>query len=132
MAITIDPISPVAFSIFGLDIRWYALAYIAGFVIGYFVFRKMLASKKSPIVMDKKQLDDFLTVIILGVIIGGRLGYVLFYNPLFFITHPLEIFAVWHGGMSFHGGLIGVLIAVWTCCRLLHQLDCFLVGLRIL
>ena len=117
MAITIDPISPVAFSIFGLDIRWYALAYIAGFVIGYFVFRKMLASKKSPIVMDKKQLDDFLTVIILGVIIGGRLGYVLFYNPLFFITHPLEIFAVWHGGMSFHGGLIGVLVAVWLFAR---------------
>ena len=61
--------------------------------------------------LDKKQSDDFLTAIILGVILGGRLGYVLFYNLPFFIAHPLEIFMVWHGGMSFHGGLIGVVIA---------------------
>ena len=117
MAITIDPISPVAFSVIGVPVRWYAIAYIAGFVIGYWLFRKMLASGKSPISMDKKQLDDLLTAVILGVVIGGRLGYVFLYNPLFFIMHPLEILAVWHGGMSFHGGLAGVLVATWLFAR---------------
>ena len=117
MAITIDPISPVAFSLVGLDVRWYALAYIAGFVLGYWLYRKMLNSPGSPVKMDRKQLDDLLTAVILGVVIGGRLGYVLVYNPLFFILNPLEIFAVWHGGMSFHGGLVGVMIAVWLFAR---------------
>ena len=74
----------------------------------------MTKSKKAEINFTKQELDDFFTWIILGVIIGGRLGYVLFYNLPFFIAHPLEIFAVWHGGMSFHGGLIGVITAV--CC----------------
>ncbi len=117
MAITINPISPVAFSVFGIDIRWYAMAYIAGFVLGYLLIKKMLASPKSPVAMNKKQLDDLLTAVILGVILGGRLGYVLVYNPLNFIAHPLEIFAVWHGGMSFHGGLAGVMLAVWLFAR---------------
>lgn len=113
MAITINPISPVAFTVFGLDIRWYALAYVAAFVIGYFLLRYFTRQSDSQIKLDKKQLDDLLTAIILGVIIGGRLGYVLFYNLPFFLAHPLEIFAVWHGGMSFHGGLIGVIAATF-------------------
>ncbi len=117
MAITINPISPVAISFFGMDVRWYALAYIAGFVLGYMVLKKMLASPKSPIVLDKKQLEDLMTAVILGVILGGRLGYVLIYNPLFFVAHPLEILAVWHGGMSFHGGLVGVLLATLLFAR---------------
>lgn len=117
MAITINPISPVAFSVFGLDIRWYALAYIAGFVIGYWLFCKMLSSKTAPLSLDKKQREDLLTAVILGVVLGGRIGYVLMYDPMFFIAHPLEIFAVWHGGMSFHGGLAGVLLAVWLFAR---------------
>lgn len=117
MAITINPISPVAFSIFGMPVRWYALAYIAGFTLGYLLLRKMLQSKSSPVAMDKKQLDDLLTAVILGVVIGGRLGYVLMYDPSFFIAHPMEIFALWHGGMSFHGGLVGVLIATWVFAR---------------
>lgn len=112
MAITISPISPVAFSIFGFDVRWYALAYIAGFIIGYFMFRYFMQRPDSRIKLNKKQLDDLLTAVILGVIIGGRLGYVLLYNLPFFLKHPMEIFAVWHGGMSFHGGLVGVIIAV--------------------
>ena len=114
MAIVINPISPVAFSVFGFDIRWYALAYIAGFVIGYWLFLRMVRASDSCITMDKKQSEDFLTAIILGVIIGGRLGYVLFYNLPFFITYPWEIFAVWHGGMSFHGGLIGAICAIFA------------------
>lgn len=111
MAITITPISPVAFSVFDLDIRWYALAYVAAFVIGYFMLRAFTRRGDSQIVLSKRQLDDLLTAIILGVVIGGRLGYVLFYNLPFFLSHPLEILAVWHGGMSFHGGLAGVIIA---------------------
>ncbi|MBQ8294184.1 MAG: prolipoprotein diacylglyceryl transferase [Alphaproteobacteria bacterium] len=113
MAIVLDPISPVAFSVFGLDIRWYALAYIAAFVVGYFVFKYLISRRDGMFALDKKQLDDLLTAVILGVIIGGRLGYVLFYNLPFFLSHPLEILAVWHGGMSFHGGLIGVICAVF-------------------
>jgi len=113
MAIILNPINPVAFSVFGLPIRWYALAYIAGFVIGFYLFRFFTKNKDSTICLSKKQLDDFVTFIVLGVIIGGRLGYVLFYNLPFFIAHPLEIFALWHGGMSFHGGLIGVIIATF-------------------
>ena len=121
MAIVIDPISPVAFSILGLDIRWYALAYVAAFIVGYLLFRRLMNSRDSQIKLDKKQLDDLLTAVILGVILGGRLGYVLMYNLPFFVAHPLEIFAVWHGGMSFHGGLVGVIIAVFLYARTLRR-----------
>lgn len=113
MAIVINPIDPVAFSVFGLPIRWYALAYIAGFVIGFYLFRYFTRNKNDEIYLEKKQLDDFVTFIVLGVIIGGRLGYVLFYNLPFFIENPLEILMLWRGGMSFHGGLLGVIIATF-------------------
>ena len=113
MAIVLEPISPVAFSVFGLGVRWYALAYVAAFVVGYFMLRAFVRQPGSQVKLDKKQLDDLLTAIILGVILGGRLGYILFYNLPFFLAHPLEIFAVWHGGMSFHGGLVGVITAVF-------------------
>lgn len=117
MSIVIDPISPVAFSVFGLDIRWYALAYIAAFIVGYILLIKFTKSERAEIRLSKKQSDDLLTAVILGVILGGRLGYVLFYNLAFFLAHPLEIFAVWHGGMSFHGGLLGVIIATFLFAR---------------
>jgi len=117
MAITINPISPVAFSVFGLDVRWYALAYIAGFVLGYFVFRHLANNRDSGLQISKQQMDDLLTAVVIGVILGGRLGYVLLYNLPFFMTHPLEIFAVWHGGMSFHGGLVGVIVATFFAAR---------------
>ena len=117
MSIVINPISPVAFSVFGLPIRWYALAYIAAFVIGYFLFRNFARRRDSGLNMSRHELDDLFSWIILGVIIGGRLGYVLFYNLGFFISHPLEIFAVWHGGMSFHGGLAGVVVATFLFTR---------------
>lgn len=111
MAIILNPIDPVAFSVFGLPIRWYAIAYIAGFVIGYYLIRYLTRRDNSEIYITKKQLEDFFTFIVIGVILGGRLGYVLFYNLPFFIAHPLEIFQIWHGGMSFHGGLLGVIVA---------------------
>ena len=117
MAIIIDPIDPVAFSMFGLPIRWYALAYVASFTLGFLLFRYLVRRKDSQIYLDKKQLDDVLSAFILGVIVGGRLGYVLFYNLSYFIANPLEIFALWHGGMSFHGGLIGVIVATFLFAR---------------
>lgn len=117
MAIVIEPISPVAFSVFGLDVRWYALAYVAAFVVGYLLFKKLISAKTSNVKISKQQLDDLLTAVVFGVILGGRLGYVLFYDFGYFITHPLEILAVWHGGMSFHGGLIGVIVATFLFSR---------------
>ncbi len=117
MAIVIDTISPVAFSVFGIDIRWYALAYIAAFVVGYVLLRRFTSRPDSVIKLSKQNLDDLLTAVVFGVIIGGRLGYVLFYNLSYFISHPLEILAVWHGGMSFHGGLLGVIVATLLFAR---------------
>ena len=120
MAIVINPVSPVAVSVFGLDIRWYALAYIIGIALAYILFRRLVRDKNSGVALSKKQYDDFLTYIVFGVIIGGRLGYVLFYNLPYFLSNPLEIFMVWHGGMSFHGGLIGVIIANFLFSRSVH------------
>ncbi len=117
MAITINPISPVAISVFGIDIRWYAIAYVVAFITCFWIFGRLTHRADATITLDKKQNDDFMTAIILGVVIGGRLGYVLFYNLAFFIAHPLEIFAVWHGGMSFHGGLIGLVVANFLFAR---------------
>lgn len=110
MAIVVNPISPVAFSVFGIDVRWYALAYIVSFILVFWLFAKLAKDKDSGLKLSKKQYDDYMTWVILGVVLGGRLGYVLFYNLPFFIAHPLEIFALWHGGMSFHGGLTGVIL----------------------
>ena len=113
MAIVIDPISPVAFSVAGFPVRWYAIAYIIAFISGYVILQRIGRSKNAELQLSKKELDDLLTAVILGVIVGGRMGYVLFYNLPYFMAHPLDIFAVWHGGMSFHGGLLGVVAATF-------------------
>ncbi len=120
MAIHINPISPVAFSVFGLDIRWYALAYVVSFIVIFWLLARLMRNRDSGLNLDKKQYDDFITYIILGVVIGGRLGYVLFYNLPFFISHPLEIIQIWHGGMSFHGGLLGVITAIFLSAHRYH------------
>jgi phosphatidylglycerol:prolipoprotein diacylglycerol transferase len=97
-------------------VRWYALSYIAGLVLGWRLVRRLV--QRAPAVATALQVDDFLTWATLGVVLGGRLGYVLFYQPSFFLQHPSQIFAVWTGGMSFHGGMLGVTIAViWFCRR---------------
>ncbi len=98
---------PVAFQILSLEVRWYSLAYILGIILGWIYCKKKLI--KDPNVLDL--FDDFITYLIIGVILGGRLGYALFYNLEFYLKNPMEIFMVWNGGMSFHGGLIGVIIA---------------------
>jgi len=113
----VNPISPVAFSVFGFDVRWYALAYVAAFVVGAWMYRRLMRDKNSGFDLSKKQFDDLLTAVILGTILGGRLGYVLFYNLSFFIGHPLEILSIWKGGMSFHGGMLGVIVAVFLFAR---------------
>ena len=98
---------PVAFQIFSLEIRWYSLAYIMGILLGWLYC-------KTKLIKDQHILnlfDDFITYLIVGIILGGRLGYALFYNLKYYLENPIEILMVWNGGMSFHGGLIGVIVA---------------------
>jgi phosphatidylglycerol:prolipoprotein diacylglycerol transferase len=107
--------NPVAVSIGPLVIRWYALAYIAGILLGWIYARAILKSERAwegPAPISLPDFDDFVLWITLGIILGGRIGYVLFYNLPFFIAHPLQIFELWTGGMSFHGGFAGSVIAV--------------------
>lgn len=107
MALSFPQIDPVAFAYGPLVIRWYALAYIAGFIIGWRVCMK-LAERYDGEEPTRDQVDDFLSWAILGVIVGGRLGYVLFYNPYYYFENFMEVFQVWKGGMSFHGGVLGL------------------------
>ena len=113
-------INPVLVNIGPFPIRWYALAYIVGLILGW-TYARILARKetlwgdRSPLNPDG--LDDLLVSIAFGVVIGGRLGYVLFYNLPFFLAHPAEIVAVWKGGMSFHGGLTGAALGAWWYAR---------------
>ena len=98
---------PIAFQIFSLEIRWYSLAYIVGISIGWLYCKKKLIKDKN--ILDI--FDDYITYLIIGIILGGRIGYAFFYNLEYYIEHPIEILMVWNGGMSFHGGLIGVIFA---------------------
>ncbi len=106
-----------SFSLLGLDlhIRWYGLFYVLSFIAAYFLYRPLL--KRRNITLDREQYESAIFYVMLGVILGGRLGYVLFYNFLYYLSHPLAIFAVWEGGMSFHGGALGVIIAGLIFCR---------------
>ena len=101
---------PVAIQLFSLEIRWYSLSYIVGILFGWILSKKIFISDQKI----KEKFDDYITYLILGLIIGGRLGYVLFYNLSYFSNNLIEIFKIWQGGMSFHGGLIGIIIAsIW-------------------
>ena len=103
----INNFDPVAIQIFSIEIRWYSLAYIIGILLGWILSKKFFISN----VELKEKFDDFLTFVILGIIIGGRLGYVILYNPNYYLDNLIDIFKIWEGGMSFHGGLIGVVLA---------------------
>jgi phosphatidylglycerol:prolipoprotein diacylglycerol transferase len=108
--------NPVALQIGPVAIRWYGLMYLVGFVL--FVMLGKLRAKRSMLTgWHPRDVDDMLFYGVFGVILGGRLGYVLFYKPLYYAAHPLEIFEVWAGGMSFHGGFLGVLVALWFFAR---------------
>ncbi len=109
-AIAFPAIDPVLVEIGPVSIRWYALAYVVGLLVGW-LYVRYLARTRIP-GLDTRLVDDLLVWCTLGVVLGGRLGYVLFYQPAYFIEHPEEIPLVWQGGMSFHGGLVGTLIAL--------------------
>ena len=110
LVIPYPDIHPVLIEIGPFAIRWYALAYIAGLVIGWQIMRRVC--QQPPTLLTPVKIDDFLMWAALGVILGGRLGYVLFYKPGFYVHNPLAILTLWEGGMSFHGGLLGVIAAI--------------------
>ena len=103
----INNFDPVAFQIFSLEIRWYSLAYIIGILLGWFHCKKILKSDSKLF----KLFDDLITYLVIGIILGGRLGYVIFYNLEYYLDNLPEIIMIWNGGMSFHGGLLGVILA---------------------
>ena len=103
----INNFNPVAFQILSFEIRWYSLAYVTGILIGWLLCKKIFI-KDSFIT---KKFDDYIAYLVIGMIIGGRLGYIIFYNFNFYANNLLDILKIWEGGMSFHGGLIGIIIA---------------------
>ena len=116
-------INPTLIQLGPLAIRWYALAYIAGLIFGWALLRAVLAREslwRGAARPSRQSMDDLLAYCAVGVIVGGRLGNVLFYDPSFYFTHPLEIFKLWEGGMAFHGGVIGALIAIALFARRIH------------
>jgi phosphatidylglycerol:prolipoprotein diacylglycerol transferase len=121
LTIAFPVFDPVAFAFGPFVVRWYALAYIGGIVLGWIYARALIRNDKlwrgsSPITLA--QMDDFVLWVTIGIIVGGRTGYVLFYNPSFFAQHPAEILELWKGGMSFHGGFLGCVVAVMAFARL--------------
>ncbi|MFQ5971908.1 MAG: prolipoprotein diacylglyceryl transferase [Alphaproteobacteria bacterium] len=114
-AVPFPDIDPVAIQIGPLAIRWYALAFIAGLLAGWSYI--LYVQRREPRIMTREEVADFFTWAIIGVVAGGRLGYVTFYMAGYFLQNPLEIFFLWQGGMSFHGGLIGMVIATVLFCR---------------
>jgi phosphatidylglycerol---prolipoprotein diacylglyceryl transferase len=115
LALPFPAFDPVLIQIGPFAIRWYALAYIAGILLGWLYARAIIQSERlwgGPAPMTVADYDDFVLWVTIGIILGGRLGYVLFYNPAHFAAHPAEIFQLWQGGMSFHGGFTGCVVAV--------------------
>src|SRR5690606_9803267 len=110
--------SPVAISLGPLQVHWYGLTYLAAF--GLFYYLACMRARRPHYAQQgwqRQNIEDMLFYGVLGVILGGRLGYVLFYKFEYYLTHPLEVFAVWEGGMAFHGGLLGVIVAMWLYAR---------------
>lgn len=122
----IDPVAltlPIPY-VGDIPVRWYGLAYVAGFLCGLSYF-KWLIQKRPADGLTLKRADDMFLWVVLGIILGGRLGYVLFYNLPFFMEHPAQIFKMWQGGMSYHGGMLGVFIATLACAYVyrIHWID---------
>ena len=113
----INNFDPVAFQVFSMEIRWYSLAYIIGLISGWIYCNKILIKDQ----VKKKQFDDYIVYIIFGIILGGRLGYVLIYNPLYYSKNLIEIPMIWNGGMSFHGAVIGVIFATYIFSKKNNQ-----------
>ena len=122
---TFPAIDPVAIAFGPLQIRWYVLAYVVGLMGGWWTTRRQIKAGLS--VMDNNQLEGLLNASLIGILAGGRLGYVLFYNPAAYLAAPLDILKVWEGGMSFHGGLAGVILAILWCARR-YQINALAIG----
>ena len=109
----INNFDPIAFQVFSLEIRWYSLAYIVGLLLGWIYCKKFLIIDKDK----KNQFDDYISYIIIGIVIGGRLGYVFIYNPSYYLENLNEILMIWNGGMSFHGALLGIIFTTILFCK---------------
>ena len=116
----INNFDPIAFELFSFQIRWYSLAYIFGIGLGWLYCKKLINNPKLQYLFD-----DLVTYIIIGIIIGGRLGYILFYNLEYYLKNLSETLMIWNGGMSFHGGLIGVIVATTIFCKK-NQINSFI------
>lgn len=108
-------ISPIIFEIGPFALRWYSMAYLIGILAGWWLIS--VYNKKYKLGLTKQNLEDIIFYMTLGIILGGRFGYVLFYGFEHFLENPLEVFEIWHGGMSFHGGIIGVIVSLWMVSR---------------
>ncbi len=121
LAIPFPAIDPIAFQIGPIAIRWYGLAYVAGLLLGWFYLKRLVATPrlwrddKTP--FTPALADDLFVWVAAGVILGGRLGHVLLYQPGYYLSHPLEILYVWQGGMAFHGGMLGTILAMYLFAR---------------
>jgi len=114
----INNFDPVAIQFFSIEIRWYSLAYISGILLGWLLGRRIFITNTEL----KDKFDDYITYLIIGIIIGGRFGYILFYNFNYYSNNLTDIFKIWQGGMSFHGGLIGVIIvSIWFAKKNNHN-----------
>ena len=109
----INNFDPIAFQVFSVEIRWYSLAYIVGLLLGWIYCKKFLIIDKDK----KNQFDEYISYVIIGIVIGGRLGYVFFYNPSYYLENLNEILMIWNGGMSFHGALLGIVFATILFCK---------------
>ena len=119
----INNFDPVAINFFSLEIKWYSLAYIFGILAGWVLAKRFFINNQEI----KIKFDDYVTYIIFGIIIGGRLGYVLFYNLDYYFENPIDIFKIWQGGMSFHGGVIGIIIiSAWFANKNKHNVFSYL------
>ena len=108
-------ISPIIFSLGPIVIRWYSMAYLVGIISAWLLIKRNV--KQNNIPLTKENIEDLVFDVTMGIILGGRLGYVLFYGTSVFWEHPLQILAIWNGGMSFHGGIVGVILALWYFAR---------------
>ncbi len=123
-------INPVAIAIGPVSIRWYGISYMVGLLLGWLYLRRLVSDHNvwphgAP--LSKSNLDDLIIYVTIGVVVGGRLGSVFLYNPGYFYANPLEIFQIWHGGMAFHGGLLGTVMAIWIYSRR-HSVSALTVG----
>ena len=121
----INNFDPVAFKILTFDVRWYSLAYIIGILLGWFLCKKIFIKNTN----FSQKFDDYITYLILGIIIGGRLGYVIFYNFEHYINNLLDIFKIWEGGMSFHGALIGIIFGTYLFAKVKNISTFFLLDI---